>query len=120
MFESFHVGLTPRRSPRKLPRRAYAPTLAKSGTLKQLSDRLHVCERYLPSVRPRDGRVGVDAERVVNRRRDLGRRDGAVDRFRAERVGRTDRLPAADAPAGEERRPDARPVIAAAPRVDVW
>src|SRR5687768_345919 len=61
-----------------------------------------------------DRRLDVDAQSLVDRRRDIRRRNGPVARVAADLVGGPDHLAPLDAAAAHENRPAVGPVIAAA------
>src|SRR5258708_16815255 len=73
-----------------------------------------VDDRHRPIGRADERRLDVDAERFVNRRGHVGRRDRPIARITANLVGCPDHLAPLDAAAAHENRPAVRPVIAAA------
>src|SRR6266851_8975349 len=77
-----------------------------------------VDDRHRPIGRADERRLDVDAERFVDRRRDIGRRDRPIARIAANLVGRPDYLAPLDAAAAHQNRPAVRPVIAAAGGID--
>src|SRR5262245_12430498 len=91
----------------------------RGGTVEEGSDRLAGAEAN-GSIEPvAELGGGVDAERLVDRRRQVGRRIRPAGGIGAHLVRLADRLAAADARAGEGGREHGSPVVAAVAAVDV-
>src|SRR5688572_28084724 len=123
---------TPARSgaaARRLPAMA-ATSIAAAAVSRTPGDRImsvlvsskKLFDRLMPVVDDRHGtvrgrgqrRFDVDAQRVIDRRGHLRRRDRPIFRVPADLVGRSDDLPALDPAAAHQHRPAVRPMVASA------
>src|ERR1043166_5260479 len=96
------------------PKRSFLGSL-----LEQFEDRSAFGERDFFAVSANDVSARVDAEGVVDGGGEVGGMDGTAGRFGAVLIGSAEDSAATDAGAGEQHRPDAGPVIAAAAVVQV-
>src|SRR5437899_1436731 len=89
---------------------AYGPGNASAD---QRRDRRPPVDPVRPPLRVLELALGTDAQKVEDRRRQVGRRVRLARRYAALPVRLADHLARADAAAGKEAREDVAPVVAA-------